>query len=158
MQKLLLIFLLSFPQLLFAQKGFLYVKKKGYKKVRTFEEGSILKFETRDEQIIYGRLTLVKKDSIYVNSNWFASSDIRKIYLTDEKYHFDSKTFWLTTAGVALATIGLTLANWTSFGKALGYSAALGYGSFLLQNFPSLRRKKYDIGKKFTLQTFDLHF
>ena len=158
MQKLLLITLLIFSQSLLAQRGFLYVKKKGFKKVRTFEEGSTVKFKTRDEQVIYGGLALVKKDSIYVNGNWFATSDIKTIFLRDNHYQFDSKTFWLTTAGVALATAGITLAGWTDFGHALAYSAAIGYGNFLILNFPSLKRKKYSIGKKFTLQTFDLHF
>lgn len=158
MQKLLLILLLLFSQSLFAQRGFLYVKKKGFKKVRSFEEGSILKFKTKDGRVIYGRLALVKKDSIYVNENWFAADDIKTIFLRENHYQFDSKTFWLTTAGVALATAGITLAGWTDFGPALAYSAAIGYGNFLILNFPSLKRKKYNLGKKFTLQTFDLHF
>jgi hypothetical protein len=157
MQKLLLILFLLFSQLLLAQRGFLYVKKKGYKKVKTFEEGSILKFET-DGSIIYGGLELVKQDSILVNGYWIATSGIKTIFLRTGNYHFDSKTFLLTTAGVALATAGITLANWTSFENALAYSAAIGYGSFLIHNFPNIRRKKYNIGKKFTLQTLDLHF
>ncbi len=158
MQKLLLILFLLFSQLLLAQRGFLYVKKKGYKKVKTFEEGSILKFETKDGSIIYGALELVKKDSILVNGYWFATSFMKTIFLRSGGYHFDSKTFLLTTAGVALATAGITLANWTSFENALAYSAAIGYGSFLIHNFPNIRRKKYNIGKKFTLHTLDLHF
>jgi len=158
MQKLLLILFLLISQLLLAQRGFLYVKKKGYKKVKTFEEGSILKFETNDGSIIYGGLELVKKDSILVNGYWVATSVIKTIFLRTGNYHFDSKTFLLTTAGVALATAGITLANWTSFENALAYSAAIGYGSFLIHNFPNIRRKKYNIGKKFTLQTLDLHF
>jgi hypothetical protein len=158
MQKLLLILLLLFSQIVLAQKGFLYVKKKGYKNVRTFKEGDILKFETRDGLNVYGGLALVKKDSIYVISYWFAAADIKKIFIRDNTYRFNSRMFLLTTAGVALATIGMTLANWASFEKALGWSAVIGYGNFLIYNFPSLKRKKYNIGKKFTLQTFELHF
>jgi hypothetical protein len=158
MQKLLLILLLFFSQSVFAQRGFLYVKKKGYKKVRTFEEGGTLKFETKDDLIIYGELAQVKKDSIYVNNNWFATANIKTLFLREGHYHFDSKTFLLTTAGVVLATAGMTLAGWTDFEHALAYSASIGYGNFLILNFPSLKRKKYKIGKKFALQTFDLHF
>jgi len=158
MQKLLLVFFLLFSQLVFAQRGFLYIKKKGFKKLRSFEEGSVIQFETRDNQFIYGELVLVKKDSIYVNNNWFATPAIEKIFLNKKNYRFDSKTFLLTTAGVAISTAGMTLANWTDFKRALGYSAGLGYGNFIIANFPSLKRKKYIIGKKFTLQTLDLHF
>lgn len=159
MQKLLLLFFLSLSQLVFAQRGFLYVKKKGFKKVRTFEEGSVLKFETKDNQIIYGGLALVKKDSVYVNGNWFDVRQVKKIFLREKKRKgFDTPTFLLTTAGVALSTAGMTLAKWVSFDKALSYSAGLGYGNFLITHFPNLKRKKYSIGKKFSLQTLDLHF
>lgn len=159
MQKLLLIFLLLFSYSAFAQKGFLYIKKKGFKKVKTFEEGSPIKFETKDNQVIYGGLAMVKKDSIYVVGYWFSTGDIKKIILRDHReHHFKSKIFLLTTAGVAISTAGMTLAKWADFKKALAYSAGVGYGNFIIANFPSLRRKQYAIGKKFKLQTFDLHF
>jgi len=158
MQKLLLVFCLFVSQIVLAQRGFLYVKKKGFKKVRTFEEGSAIKFETKNDQIIYGGLLLVKRDSVYINNHWFGTAEIKKIYLKRKAFRFDSKTFLLATAGVAISTAGMTLAKWTDFKSALGYSAGLGYGNFIIANFPSLKRKKYIIGKKFTLQTLDLHF
>jgi hypothetical protein len=158
MQKLMLIFFLFFYQFAFAQRGFLYVKKKGFKKVRSFEEGSMIKIQTKDNQVIYGGLAWVKRDSIYVNGYWFEVSDIKKIILGRKKFHFDSKTFLLTTAGVAISTAGMALAEWASFKDAFVYSAGIGYGNFVIANFPSLKRKKYNIGKKFTLQTLDLHF
>lgn len=158
MQKLLLIAFLFFSQLVFAQRGFVYVKKKGFKKVKSFAEGSAIKFETKKHQTVYGSLAIVKKDSIYVNNSWFAVSDIRKIILRERSFDFDTETFLWTTAGVALSTAGMTLAKWASFEEALGYSAGLGYGNFLIRYFPKLKRKKYIIGKKFTLQTLDLHF
>lgn len=158
MQRLLLILFLFLSQIVFAQRGFLYVKKKGFKKVRSFEEGSLIKFRTIDGEVIYGGIQLVKSDSIYVNSNWFNVNRINKIYLREGKYHFDAKTFLITTAGVALSTAGMTLANWASFKDAFGYSAGIGYGNFVITHFPSLKRKNYYIGKKFTLQTLDLHF
>lgn len=158
MQKLLLIFFLFFSQIVFAQRGYLYVKKNGFKKVKSFEEGSIIKFKTKDGEVIYGGIQLVKKDSIYVNSHWFNINRVDKIYLRERKRHFDAKTFLLTTAGVAISTAGMTLAEWASLKDALAYSAGIGYGNFVIANFPSLKRKKYNIGKKFTLQTLDLHF
>lgn len=158
MQKLLLIFFLLFSQIVFAQRGFLYVKKKGFKKVRTFEEGRAIKFKTKDGEVIYGGIQFVKKDSIYVNSHWFNVKRINKIYLRDRKYHFDVPTFLLTTAGVAISTAGMTLAEWTDFKNALNYSAGIGYGNFIITHFPSLKRKSYNIGRKFSLQTLDLHF
>jgi hypothetical protein len=158
MQRLLLVLFLLFSQIVFAQRGFLYVKKKGFKIVRGFVEGSEIKFKTKDGEVIYGGIQLVKRDSIYVNSHWFNIKRINRIYLRDKKYHFNTQLFLLTTAGVAISTAGMTLAEWASFKDALAYSAGIGYGNFIIANFPSLKRKKYNIGKKFTLQTLDLHF
>jgi hypothetical protein len=159
MQKLLLITLLFLAQFAFAQKGFLNVKKKSFKKVRTFEEGSTIRFETKNGSIIYGGLALVRKDSIYVNGNWFAAKDIGRIILRERgKYRFDPPIFLWTTAGVVLSTAGMTLAKWSSFNKSLQYSAGIGYGNFLITHFPKLKRKQYKMGKKFSVQTFDLHF
>jgi hypothetical protein len=64
MQRLLLVLFLLFSQIVFAQRGFLYVKKKGFKKVRGFDEGSEIKFKTKDGEVIYGGIQLVKRDSI----------------------------------------------------------------------------------------------
>lgn len=160
MQKLLLVFALLFSQTLFAQRGFLYVKKHGFKKVKSFAEGQIIQFQTNDYQMISGTLALVKNDSVDVNGTWFAITNIQKIILKNKTTTSPAtvKIFLLTTAGVILSTAGMTLAKWASFKKALTYSAAVGYGNYLISFFPKLKRKKYIIGKKYSLQTLDLHF
>ena len=158
MQKLLLIFFLFFSSAVFAQRGFLHVKKKGFKKVKSFSEGAAIKFETKHNEVIYGTIGLVNRDSVYVNGNWFDVDDINRIILREQKFEFDSKTFLLTTGGVVLSTAGMTLAKWTNLENALAYSAGIGYTNFLIRYFPKFKRKKYNIGKKFTLQTIDLHF
>lgn len=158
MQKLLLVFFLFFSQILFAQRGMVYVKKKGFKKVRTFAEETEIGFKTKNDQSVYGILALVKKDSIFVNGNFFSVSDIRTILLKKkEDKIFPTENFLWTTAGVALSTAGITLAKWEGFNRALVYSAGLGYTNFLL-SYLKFKRKKYSIGKKFSLQTLDLHF
>lgn len=160
MQKLLLAILLLFSQMVFAQRGFLYVKKHGYKKVKTFEEGSFIRLQT-SKGAASGFLTLVTKDSVSINNKWFALSEIQKIILRDKKPFFTSdntKTFLLTTAGVILSTAGMTLAKWAKFDKALAYSAGIGYGNYLIRFFPKFKRKQYTIGKKYSLQALDLHF
>ena len=108
--------------------------------------------------MVAGYIALVNKnDSILVNSNWYRTSNISKIIIRGRVDALGP--FLWTTGGVALSTAGMTLAGWADFEKALGYSAGIGYGNFLIRYLPaSLRRKKYKIGKKFTLQTLDLHF
>lgn len=160
MQKLLLVFFLILSQTPFAQRGFLYVKKHGFKKVKTFEEGETIQFQTQDHQSIYGTLALVNKDSVNINGNWFAVSIIQKIILKNKTNASPAtiKIFLLTTAGVVLSTAGMTLSKWAGFKKALAYSAGVGYGNYLIRFFPKFKRKKYIIGKKYSLQTLDLHF
>lgn len=159
MQKLLLLVLLLISFTTFSQRGFLYVKKKGFKKVKTFAEGDAIKFHTKDGQVIYGGLALVNRDSVYVNGHWFPVADVSKIILRDRgNRSFDPEMLLWTTAGVALSTTGITLAKWNTFQEALGYSAGLGFGNYLIRYFPSLKRKKYVINRKFSLQTLDLHF
>ena len=158
MQKLLLILLLFCSQQVFAQRGYLYVKKKGYKKVRSFAEGSAIHFQTKDGRKVAGYLALVKKDSLLINNKWYRANEISKVIIRG-KVDGALGTFLLTTGGVALSTAGMTLAEWASFKKSLAYSSAIGYGNFLIQYLPALiKRKKYNIGKKFTVQTLDLHF
>jgi hypothetical protein len=158
MQKLLLVLFFFCTQQLFAQRGYLYIKKKGYKKVRTYAEGSAIHFQTRDGRTAAGYIALVKKDSLLVNNSWYRAGEISKIIIRGKVDGAIGTLLW-TTGGVALSTAGMTLAEWASFKKSLGYSAAIGYGNFLIQYLPSfIKRKKYNIGKKFTVQTLDLHF
>lgn len=159
MQRLLLIMCLLFAQTLFSQRGFIYIKKNGFKKVRTFSEGQAIGFKTQNNQVVFGILALVKKDSIYVNDSFFAVPDIKMILLRAKgERSFPTETFLWTMAGVILSTTGMTLAKWANFERAAAYSAGIGYGNMLIRYFPKFKRKKYKIGKKFSLQTLDLHF
>ena len=157
MQKLLLFLFLICSMPVFAQRGYLNIKKKGFKKVRSYQEGSAIQFQTTQGRMVAGYIALVKRDSLLVNSNWYRSGDISKIFIRGPVDALGP--FLWTTGAVALSTAGMTLAEWASFEKSLQYSAAIGYGNFLIRYVPAfIKRKKYNIGKKFTLQTIDLHF
>lgn len=159
MQKSLLLLFLFFSQCALAQRGIIYIKKHGYKTVRSFAEGDEIIFKTKMGDVVDGYIMLVKKDSVFVNNNGFARDDIKTIFLHHKTKWIDSKTFLLITAGVALSTAGITLAKWADFKEALFVSLGIGYGPLILDwllHHP--KRNKYIIGKKFTLQFFDLHF
>ena len=158
MQKLLLVLFFLCSQEVFAQRGYLYIKKKGYKKVRTYGEGSAIHFKTKDGRVAAGYIALVKKDSLLVGNKWYKANEISRIIIRGKVDGALGAFLW-TTGGVALSTAGMTLAEWASFEKSLGYSAAIGYGNFLIRYLPAfLKRKHYNIGRKFTVQTLDLHF
>ena len=102
-------------------------------------------------------LSFVKNDSLYVNGHWYRSGNISSIMVSDRGSV--AAPLLLTTAGVLLTTVGMTLAEWGTVEQSLGWSAGIGYTNFLIRILPKhLKRKKYNIGKKFTIQTLDLHF
>ena len=154
---LLLVLLLCATQLVFAQRGYLNVKKNGYKKVKSFPEGAAIEFYTKQGFHSAGYIALIKKDSFQVNSKWYHSKDITKIIL--RKGDNLLTPFLWTTLGVALSTAGMTAAKWGTFEESLKWSAVIGYGNFMIFSLPKiLKRNKYKIGKKFSVHTIDLHF
>ena len=158
MQWLLLFFCLLFSGVSNAQRGLLFVKKRGYKKVASYAEGQPIRFRTKDHQFIYGPIALIRNDSLRVNGAWFRSGDITQVILRPKGEGGAGAPFLLTTAGVALSTAGMTMAGWGSFSESLAYSSVIGYGNYLVRLLPKAKRKKYRIGRKFSLHTLDLRF
>ena len=159
MSKLLLIIWLLATQDALSQRGFLIVKKRGYKKVMTIPEGSFFRFRDREGQLVQGFLALVKGDSLRVNNIWYRTGDIRRIILRTKAEGGDaSMPILLTTAGVAISTGGMTLAKWASFRESLLYSSVIGYGNYVIRFLPKTKRRYYRMGNKFSVHTLDLHF
>lgn len=140
-----------------AQRGTLFVKKHGFKRVASFNEGAQIKFILKDGTAVAGYIALIKNDSIYVNNFGYHSGNIARIILHENKDQMLKTQLLYIGAGVLLCATGLTLAQWASFPVALAYSGGIGLGNFLLRVLPKVKRSKYKIGKKFSVQTFDLH-
>ncbi|HEU4471405.1 MAG TPA: hypothetical protein VFR58_09990 [Flavisolibacter sp.] len=157
MQKWLLIVLLMVSQAAVGQHGMIFVKKRGLKKVATFVEGAPIVFHKKDGSIVNGVLALVRNDSLYVNGYSHHISTVSRIIIRPKNQSIVPDLL-LTTAGVGIATAGITLAKWKDFKGALLYSSGMGYGQLLIKNVSRLSRKQYRIGRKFRLQTLDLHF
>jgi hypothetical protein len=163
MQRWLFLALVLISQTAFAQKGFLYVKKKSHR-VKSYAEGEHISFRLKDETIVAGYITLVKKDSVYVNGNPYCGADIISVLLPRKKKEGPSVSgvqLGLITAGVVLASLGMVASKWETYPRALYYSAAIGYGPLAIQwlfSKVSFKRNAYPIGKKFSIQLFDLHF
>jgi hypothetical protein len=162
MNRLLFILLISFSaSLTHAQTGFLFVKK-GYKKKRTYTEGDRIILQIREGTIYAGVITLLLNDTIYINNIPVPGREVRKVILANKKksFHLETKDFLLITAGVALATAGLTLSEQADFKEALTAGLAIGYSPILLRYLASkisFKRKKFKIGKKFRVQVLDFH-
>jgi hypothetical protein len=154
----LLLCLFFFLNDVHAQRGMIFIKKNGLKKVATYHEGSFIQFQNGDKTTVAGYIALVKGDSLYVNGRYYPVAQIRKIILLRSNKDGVKKLLLYTTAGLALSTVGMTLAKWTSFKTAAAVSAGLGYGNFLIHVVPGLKRGHYSIGKKFSIQVIDLHF
>jgi hypothetical protein len=157
MQKWLLVFVLLFSQAVTAQRGMVFVKKNGYKKVHSFAEGDPITFQVKDGFITSGYISLVRNDSIYVNGMGFSARSVSRIFLREKKHELP-RQFLLTTGYVLVIAGAASVSKNYSFGSALGIAAILGYGQLLIRQIPNLKRYKYKIGKKFSIQTLDLHF
>ena len=159
----LLILLLLIGNVCIAQKGYLLVKKNG-RKVRTFPERTVITIQTDRSGVRQGYINIAKNDSIFIGGVGFHQSEIKKIILRQSKklsLKIDPKLIALITLGVGLSTAGMTLSKYETFSTALTYSATLGYSPILIstiRNKISFSRKKYKIGKKFTVQVLDFYF
>ncbi len=147
----------------FSQQGFLFVKKSFHKK-RVYTEGDVINLKLVDGSYQKGVITLLRNDTIFVNSQPVHRPLITGILLERKPKQTlpDVKTMLLIGAGVALTTAGLTLSKQATFENDLAASFSIGYGPLLLKYFGSLLmrsfiRKKFRIGKKFHLQVLDFY-
>lgn len=156
----LLLFCLLLPQLLPAQKGYLFVKKNG-KKVKTYAEGQPIKVLLTDGAVKEGYVYVLRNDSIFLGDVVFHKSSVKQILLPRKPQKpFDKKQLLYITAGVFLSTAGMTLSGYESLDKALLNSVVIGYGPLLFsraRRFVGFKRKRYRIGKKFSLHVLDFY-
>ncbi|MCW3118309.1 MAG: hypothetical protein JWM28_2391 [Chitinophagaceae bacterium] len=159
---LLLVLVLSSTHFCFAQKSFLFVKKNGHK-VRTWTEGDNIRLRLVNDDLIEGRILLLRNDTIYINDLAFKSNFVKQVILKRrEKKPFPVTGLQLLyiTGGVGLATVGMKASGWETTGRALLYSSVIGYGPILISAITrnlNLRRKQYELGGKFQLQVLDFY-
>jgi hypothetical protein len=160
---LLLLFSVLFStHFCFAQKSFLFVKKNGHK-VKTWMEGDIIRLRLVNDDLVEGRIVLLRNDSIYINDLAFKSNFVKQVILKrKEKKSFPVTGLQLLyiTGGVGLAAVGMKASGWETTGRALLYSSIIGYGPVLISAITrklNLRRKQYEIGGKFRLQVLDFY-
>ncbi|MEJ0106503.1 MAG: hypothetical protein WDO19_29910 [Bacteroidota bacterium] len=159
---LLLLFTLFLTQVCLSQQSFLFLKKNGHKK-RTWTEGDIIRLRLVNDDVLEGRILLLRNDSIFINDLAFRTGDVKQVLLKrKEKKPFpvDALQMLYITGGVALSTIGMKAAGWETTERALLYSSIIGYGPILItaatRNL-NLRRRHFNIGKKFRLQVLDFY-
>ena len=160
---LLLMFALLLTQICLSQKSFLFLKKNGHKK-RIWTEGDIIRLRLVNDDVLEGRILLLKNDSIYINDLVFRTGDVKQVLLKrKEKKPFpvDGLQMLYITGGVGLSTLGMKVAGWVkTTPKALLYSSIIGYGPILLSAVTrnlNLKRRHFNIGKKFRLQILDFY-
>ena len=160
---LLLFFVSSASMYAEAQQSFLFLKKNGHKK-RIWTEGDIIRLQLVNDDLLEGRIQLLRNDSIFINDLVFRTGDVKRVILKrrqNKQFPIDGKQALLITGGVGLATLGLKTAGWTeTYGKALLYSSIIGYGPILISYATQqmhLRRRHFNIGKKFRLQVLDFY-
>ncbi|MES1219929.1 MAG: hypothetical protein ABUT20_30790 [Bacteroidota bacterium] len=159
----LLIFSLFTSNYVDAQQSFLFLKKNGRKK-RTWTEGDIIRLQLVNDDLLEGRILLLRNDSIYINDLAFRTEDVKRVIVSRKSkkpFPINGVQALYIAGGVGLSTVGMKTAGWTeTYGKALWYSSVIGFGPILLSaavQHLNLRRKHFDIGKKFRLQVLDFY-
>jgi hypothetical protein len=140
-----------------AQKGYLFIKK-GVRKVKSIPEGASIKLQTTDG-LREGYLTLVRKDSIFINGLPLKISEIRKVYLHGHHF-FNKKEVWYTALGTIISALAIRLVSSKQDRDASAITTPmLGAGHLLYKGVGrkiKYGRAAYPIGRKFYLQVFDL--
>ncbi len=146
-----------------AQQSFLFLKKNGHKK-RIWTEGDIIRLQLVNDDLLEGRIQLLRNDSIFINDLVFRTGDVKRVIIKRKEsrpFPISGTQALLITGGVGLSTLGMKTAGWTeTYGKALLYSSIIGYGPILISyatQHMHFRRKHFDIGKKFHLQVLDFY-
>jgi hypothetical protein len=158
MQRWLLLLLLLCTACCYGQRGMIFIKKRGVKKVATFWEGAPIRLQLDGRDNLSGYISRVGQDTVFVNGLEVPVARISRVYIRSRQdSKLASQLLW-ATAGVALATTGMTLAKWASFEEALKVNAGMAYAPIAYGQLRSLKRMKYRIGRKFQVQAIDLHF
>jgi hypothetical protein len=159
MRIFLLLACLLFLENSHAQKGMLFVKKHGYKRVAVFVEGDFIKFRLKDNSTVEGHIALIKNDSIYVNGVGFDKDELERIIIRKNDVKGLWSQFMITTAASAALVGILYLGDKEKEDpNIIPKVAVISYTPIVWRALKFLKRKKYRLGKKFVLQTVDLHF
>jgi hypothetical protein len=151
--------LLFFSLSCFSQKAYLFIKKKG-KKLETFIEGSQIRFQTRQGEIIEGKIMLLRNDTIYLNRGAVSRAAVAKIFMTDKQKIVTARELLYLSIGTVIVAAGLTLSGWEDFDAAVVYAVVTGYGQLLINIITRVvknGRSSYRIGKKLRLQVLDFY-
>jgi hypothetical protein len=159
MRMALLVACILFMQTSFGQKGMLFVKKHGYKRVAVFVEGDQIKFRLRSQTIIEGYIDMIKNDSIYVNGLVFNKEELDRIIIRKNDAKGWMNQFMITTA-LSAGIVGILYLGDKDKEDPdiIPKMAVIAYTPLVIRGLKFLKRKKYNLGKKFILQTVDLHF
>lgn len=127
---------------------------------KRIELGTPILIITTKNEVMAGSVIQLKKDSFYFNYATVAVKDIQHIKLprNKPKMKFNWEEFGYISLGVGLTAAGLTLAKWRDFREALGIASAIGYSPYLFRMLKSasLKKRKFMIGKKYTLRIWDI--
>jgi hypothetical protein len=159
MQKGLLIFFLLCFQWSLAQRGILFIKKHGYKKVRSYAEGESISFRIRDGTLVEGYISLIRNDSIFVDGAGYHQNEIAQIIIRKNNWKAVRNQVLITTASAAVLTgiLYMTKKN-EEDPYIIPKLAVITYTPIILRSFSFMKRKHYSMGKKFSVQALDLHF
>lgn len=94
--------LLIIAQQSFAQHA-LIIRKRNFSK--QYVKGDLIKIKTKDNKIIKGKIDYLFYDSLEIAGNILKFTEIKKLYVTKERFNFAGNGVQLIIAGVAFPTL-----------------------------------------------------
>lgn len=159
---LLIIFSLFIFSDVNAQPNQLFIKKGVHKK-RSYYEGDRIHVQLVNGTERTGIITRLVDSSVFINGKEIRQHDISAVIIDGVRKNKlpDLKTMALIGAGVGLTTLGLTLNDANEPKTAIIAGLTIGYAPILLKFLGgrflyALTRKKYKMGKKFSIRVFDI--
>ncbi len=147
-----------------SQQVQLQLKKNGKIKKSFYAGTEVVVMNNLKEQV-FGTITEMKDNTIFINGEAVPVNMIRKFRLVFTRPHekINPELLAYATLGVAVSTIGMTLSKWEKFGNAVLISSIIGYSPFVINVTAKklkrmlFRKEQYRIGHRFDLRVWDIN-
>jgi hypothetical protein len=159
MKKIIPAILFLLPLISPAQTDVLILQKKG-RNIKTYDIGQTIVFKTIYDQWLGGTITMMRNDSIFLNSIPFHVHEIAAIRYEGSQWNYVNDGTLLIIAGVGVLVLNVVNGIYRD-DKAGTWIATSGWitaGAFIIGGLllKRARYSDYNIGKKYTLHYLNM--
>ncbi len=136
--------------------------KKGVKLINKYQQNDPIIIITNYHQPVYGVITKMFGDSVFINNIGFSLKEIIGIkkMIHKKTSRISAEQYGFIALGSILMATGVYVAGWQDLKTSAAYGLAIGFGPIVLNKLLGVasifKRKKYMLGNKYQLQILDL--